>query len=498
MNELKEANKAQKEITLLGRAVSLLDWDQQTFMPSESHEFRSEQIGVLSRICHEKLTDKKLQRAVNKALKSKLSEKDRIILTRLADDIKREKKLPSEFVEELSIVTSQAYEAWKKAKHTNNFKLFEPHLKKVIDLKRKEAKFRGVPGHPYNSLLDDYEEGMRVEKVKKTFDYLKKELVKLIKEIQATKTYKEQNKIQPPKNVPKQMQEEIGKFISQKLGLKLGAESRLDETEHPFTSTLGIKDTRITTNYNEDFPESFFSTVHETGHALYSLGIPEEYGYTVVGAGTSLGMHESQSRFYENIIGRNPVFWEFMLPQLKKYKELKKYSLKEWQLLANKVQPSLIRVQADEVTYNLHAILRFEIELSLLEGKIEAKDLPKVWNQKVKEYLGITPKTDREGVLQDVHWSLGLIGYFPTYALGNIYSAQLYNEMLKEHPNLLSEIRKGKFGNILKWLTKKVYIYGRTITTEEIIKKACGRGLDPKAFIAYLREKYSKIYVMNG
>ena len=180
-----------------------------------------------------------------------------------------------------------------------------------------------------------------MEKVKKTFDYLKKELVILIKEIQATKIYKEQNKIQPPKNVPKSVQEEIGKFISQKLGLKLGAESRLDETEHPFTSTLGIKDTRITTNYNDGFPESFFSTVHETGHALYSLGIPAEYGYTAVGAGTSLGMHESQSRFYENIIGRNPVFWEFMLPQMKKYKELKGKSLKEMQLLANKVEPSL-------------------------------------------------------------------------------------------------------------------------------------------------------------
>ncbi|MEM4263876.1 MAG: carboxypeptidase M32 [Candidatus Woesearchaeota archaeon] len=408
--------------------------------------------------------------------------------------MKKEKKLPPEFVEELSRVTSQAYIAWKKAKQTNNFKLFEPHLKKVIDLKRKEAKLRGIPGHPYNSLLDCYEEGMRVEKLKKTFDYLKKELVPLIRSIQATKTYKEQDRIIPPRNVPKQVQEEIGKFISQKLGLKLGKESRLDETEHPFTSTLGIKDTRITTNYKEGFPESFFSTIHETGHALYSLGVPAEYGYTVVGEGSSLGMHESQSRFYENVIGRNPVFWEFMLPHLKKYKELKKYSLKEWQLLANKVRPSFIRVQADEVTYNLHVIIRFELELALLEGKLEAKDLPRAWNQKVKEYLGITPKTNKEGVLQDVHWSLGLIGYFPTYALGNIYSAQLYNEMLKDNPDIISEMRKGKFDSILNWLTKKVYVYGRTITTEEIIKNACGRGLDPKAFINYLREKYSKIY----
>ena len=488
--ELKEIYRLQKEIKLLGGIGSLLGWDQNTYMPKDGcYRCRADQVSLICRISHKKFISPSFQKLVNDALKTKLKKKDRIVLERLKKDIDKAKKLPPEYVEEEARTTALAYSVWREAKRTNNFKLFLPHLKKIIELKKKECRLKNLPGHPYNSLVDDFEEGMTTEKLKKTFLYLRVELVKLLNEIKASKKYKKT--VKEPTCALEDM-EKISNFIRKQMGVT-DDRSRLDETEHPFTTTIGPDDVRITTNYENGLIDSLSSTIHESGHALYNLGLPKKYRYTVICGGTSLGMHESQSRFWENIVGRSPAFWKYMFPILKKQCNVK-ISEDDWVFAMNKVQPSFIRTAADEVTYNLHIILRFELELELIEGKITARQLPGLWKKRMKEYFGITPKTDKEGVLQDVHWSHGIFGYFPTYSLGNIYSAQLYYAMLKDKPGILKDLKKGKYNRILKWMRKHVHQYGRTLSAEEIVKKACGEGLNPEVFIKYLREKYSKIY----
>lgn len=488
--ELKEIYRIQKEIKLLGGINALLGWDQNTYMPKDGcYKDRAEQVSTISRIAHKKFTSASFQKLVNDALRTKLRKKDRLVLERLKRDLDKAKKLPPEFVEEEARTTALAYSVWLEAKKDNNFKLFKPHLQKIVELKRQECKLKNMPGHPYNSLLDDFEEDMTAQKLKPTFAYLRTELVKLLKEIKASKKYR---KKVPEPECPLDQLQLLCNFIRKRMGVE-DDRSRLDATEHPFTTTICPDDVRITTNYKRGTIDAISSTMHEAGHALYNLGLPKKYRYTALWGGTSLGIHESQSRFWENAIGTNPIFWKFMYPVLKKH-ATKIVSEDDLVFAMNKVQPSFIRVAADEVTYNLHVILRFELELDLIEGKIEVRQLPKLWKKKMKELLGVVPKTDSEGVLQDVHWCHGLFGYFPTYSLGNIYAAQLYYAMLDDKPEIMEDLRTGKYDRILKWMRKNVHKYGRTLSAEEIVKKATGEGLNPKILIKYLREKYSKIY----
>ena len=487
--ELKEIYRIQKELELLGGVGSLLDWDQKTYMPPMGFKDRAEQGALISRIAHNKFIAPAFQNLVNDALKFRLKKRDRLILERLKKDLDKAKKLPASFVEEESKTTSLAYAAWQEAKTENNFRLFKPHLEKIIALKKKECKLKNLPGNPYNSLLDSFEEGMTTERLRKNFDYLKLELTKLLREIQASPKYKKAVDIP---DCSLDGKHEFCEFIRVRLGVT-DDRSRLDNTEHPFTTTITPDDERITTNYDAHVQKCIFSTIHESGHALYNLGLPKKYRHTSVWNYPSLGLQESQSRFWENVVGRSPAFWKYAFPVLQKMTGLK-VGEDDWILGVNTVRPGLIRIAADEVTYNLHIILRFELELELIEGKLKVRQVPKAWKNKMKEYFGITPRTNKDGCLQDVHWSMGIFGYFPTYAIGNIYAAQLYYAMLEDKPGIMSDLRRGRYDRVLKWMRKNVHKYGRTMSAEEIVRKATGEGLNPKVFIKYLREKYSKIY----
>jgi carboxypeptidase Taq len=487
--ELKEIYRVQKELAMLDGINSLLNWDQKTFMPPKSYLDRAEQISVISRMAHNKFIAPAFQKLVNDTIKTRLRKKDRAVLERLKKDLDKAKKLPASFVEEESKTTALAYAAWQDAKADNNFRLFKPHLEAIIALKRKECRLKNLPGHPYNSLLDSFEEGMTTDRLKETFAYLKVELIKLLNEIKASPKYK-RNPVLPECSL--EGKDQLCQFIRKRMGVNDGR-SRLDNTEHPFTTTIDTDDIRITTNYRTNIKKCFFSTVHEAGHALYNLNLPKKYRYTALWGGTSLGMHESQSRFWENVIARNPAFWKYMFPVFQKTCNVG-ISEDDWVFEINRVKPSLIRTAADEITYNLHIILRFELELELIEGKLKVRQVPKAWKHKMKEYLGVVPRTNRDGCLQDVHWSMGIFGYFPTYTLGNIYAAQLYYAMLKDKPDILIDLRRGKYDRILKWLKKHVHKYGRSLSAEEIVEKTTGEGLNPSVLIKYLREKYSQIY----
>lgn len=497
--ELKIIYDIQREISVLTSVLALLDWDQKTYMPLEAKEERSEQVSSITKIIHEKFLSEKLYRAVKKlhnpGVFKTLKKKDKIVVKKLYKDVLDARKFPLEFVEELSMVTSMAVMAWQEAKEKNDFRIFAPWLEKTIKLKRKQIKYINLPGHPYNSLLDDFEEGMTVEKIKPVFQKLKVELIELLREIEKTRMYKQHKNIFRNKVFPVSGQRKISKDIFKRMLLP-PLRSRLDVSSHPFTLPLSIDDARITTRYDENNLTSFFATVHESGHALYCLGLPYKFEYTVIAQPSSIGLHESQSRFWENMIARNVWFWKFYFYVFKKTfkEEFKHVVLKDFYRWINHVKPGLNRVEADEVTYCLHVILRFELELALIEGKLKVKDLPKAWNKKMKEFLGVTPKNDQEGVLQDMHWGMGVFGYFPTYAIGTIYAAQLFNQLLKEKPSIKEQIEKGNFKPILAWLRKNIHQHGRIFTAEQIIKKTCKKGLDPSEYVKYLRNKYLGIY----
>ncbi|MFW6120844.1 MAG: carboxypeptidase M32 [Petrotogales bacterium] len=491
--------KIQKELSTLGRVGALLGWDQMTYMPAEGTTERSDQISLISRISHERLISDKLYSHVKKVTEknnfANLKENDKIMVLRLKKDIQKARKVPPEFVEKMSKTTTLAYSAWMEARKKDKFSLFAPYLEKIVDLEKEYCRYIDLPGHSYNSLLDDYEEGMTVEKLKKEFDYLKPKLIQLLGKITASNVYKKQNKSNLKFDIEKQ--KKVCHLIVKQINLP-EERSRLDVSAHPFSTTMGYDDVRITTNFEHENPLfSFFSTVHEGGHALYELGLPKgEFKDTVVSDAPSFGIHESQSRFWENMIARSKHFWKYFYPIFRKTfsKQLKHFDFNSWYRYVNQVKPSLIRVEADELTYCLHVILRFEIELALMDGEIRVSKLPDFWNEKMNEMLGISPKNDKQGVLQDMHWSEGNFGYFPTYAIGSIYASQLFKQIIEDNPNIVEEIEQANFTTVLGWLREHVHSYGRSMTAEEIIKNTCGEGLDSKVFIRYLEDKYCPLY----
>jgi carboxypeptidase Taq len=489
--------KEQKEVSLYGGIAALLGWDQMTYMPPKGAEERADQLSLISRLAHERVTSETLYTHLKKLndAASTLTPKDKLVVTKLFRDVEKARKLPAEFVEKMTKITSIAYGVWQEAREKNNFSLFKPHLEQIVDLEKQYYDYIKLPGHPYNTLLDDYEEGMTVDVLKKEFTILRKQLVELLQTITASPRYKTQ---QPPQlKIQSTRQKELCTILLSHMHLPTDR-SRLDISTHPFTTSMGDDDVRFTTNYErEGYLSSFFSTAHEAGHALYELGILKgEYKDTIISNAPSLGIHESQSRFWENMIARSKPFWTYFTPLFKKIAptECTTITTETWYQSVNQVRPTFIRVEADELTYCLHVILRFELELDLLEEKLTVAELPGAWNQKITEFLGITPKTDREGVLQDMHWSGGEFGYFPTYAIGTIYASQLFKQFLKEHPTADQEISKGDFTAILQWLTDHIYQYGSMMTADDIIKKTCGEGLNSKVFIGYLKEKYYPLY----
>jgi len=489
--------KEQKELSTLGGVSALLGWDQMTYMPTMGAAERSDQSALISKLAHERVVSDKLWNHIEKLSNNieNLSEKDKAIVTRLRKDVEKARKIPSSFVERMAKTTTFAYPAWQEAREKSDFSIFSPHLEKIVELEKEYCKYINLPGPGYNSLLDSYEEGMTVEQLIPAFSYLKTHLVEIFNKIRDSKRFRNQQNLKLKFDAEKQ--KEICYFIIKNMFIS-NAQTRFDVSTHPFTTRIGDNDVRFTTNYERPHPLfAFFSTLHEGGHALYDLSMPkDDYKDTVISDAASVGLHESQSRFWENMIGRSYYFWKYFYPVFQKSfsQQLDNINLDTWYFYINGVKPSTIRIEADELTYSLHVILRFEIELDLISGNIEVADLPAIWNEKMNELLGIIPSNDREGVLQDMHWSTGEFGYFPTYIIGTVYASQLFNTLSMKNPNVYGEIQNGNFKNIVRWLRECIHKYGRLMTADEIITQTCGEGLNPGIFVDYLKNKFFSIY----
>jgi len=493
--DLELVDKFQKEIILLGQTSALLHWDNQTYMPASGMEGRAEQLSFLQSLIHKRMTDDLFFAAVNRLQKvsGKLDDDRRALIRKLHKTISKSRKLPAFFVEELSKTCSLSFDAWKRAREKKDWEIFRPHLEKVVALKRQEARYYNFSGHPYNSLLDEFEEGMTVEKLSPLFDQLKKGLLDLLDRIEKSEGYKKRSKNLEQGSFSREGQLAFAKLLTERLGLANDF-SRLDISEHPFSTKIGKGDFRITTNVRDDPYFSIGSTIHESGHALYERGMSATVNdYSFLCEAPSYGLHESQSRFWELMIGLSQPFWNYFFPLLSDGFTIKE-NFSEWYKKINQVRKGPIRIEADEVHYCLHIILRFELERDLISGKLEVGDLKKVWNKKIGEYFGISVKDDKEGVLQDVHWSEGYFGYFPSYAIGTIYAAQLFLQLTKDHPALISEMSNGDFSGVRAWLQQKVHHYGSRKLADEIIKQVCGKGLSIESFLSYLDEKYGKLY----
>jgi carboxypeptidase Taq len=488
MTKIKDLYDQLQYMAKYGSAVAVLDWDEQTYMPPASHEFRGEVKALITTDLHKRFTSDSFVNLVKELHEPKnydeLSADQKVVVRETWRDLEKALKIPSQFVEEFSMLTTKAFAAWVSARQKSDFKIFEPLLQKIVEMKKKEADLVGYRDSPYDALLDDFEPEMTSKKLDALFVPLAVDLTKLIKEV-ASKPQPSLPKTTYPIEQQKKLNEEVAKII----GYNLQA-GRIDQSAHPFTTGFHPTDVRITTRYDEhDFYVSLGSVIHEVGHAMYEQGLPaKEYG-TPLGESVSLGIHESQSRIWENQVGRSMEFCEFLLPLLKKHFNDIKYSATELHAWLNRVQPSFIRVESDETTYNLHIILRYEIERDLIAGKLKVADLPEAWNGKMKQYLGVDVPDDANGVLQDVHWSYGSIGYFPTYSLGNVYAAQLFHKAKADIPSLQAGFAKGQFSPFLKWLRKNIHQEGGRYYPEELIEKVTGEGLNSKYLVDYLAGK---------
>jgi carboxypeptidase Taq len=487
-----DIQKLRNELVILskyGSALGVLGWDQEVNLPKKGHQFRGDVNALLSADLHRRVTSKEFVNLVKtlheKENFEKLSEDEQVIVRETWRDVEKSLKIPTQMVEEMAKLTTDAFAAWADAREKSDFKIYQPYLEKIVEMCKKQAELIGYKESPYDALLDDFEPGLTAARVETIFTPLAKELAVLVKKV------KDKPKIELPKaKYPIDIQVKMNHEIAAALGYDLDA-GRIDVSPHPFTAGFHPTDVRITTRYQEDdFWYGVGCTVHETGHALYEQGLSvKEYG-NPLGEAASLGIHESQSRMWENFVGRSPEFAHYLNNLLQKYfpKNPKNSDELLYKYL-NQVEPSLIRVEADETTYNLHIIIRFEIEKALMEDKIKVSELPDIWNSKMKQYLGVKVPDDAHGVLQDIHWSHGTLGYFPTYSLGNIYAAQLFNKAKKETPGLEAGFADGEFAPLLKWLRKNIHQEGSRYFPEVLIKKVTGEGLNSKYLIDYLKDK---------
>ncbi len=478
-------------------AAALLSWDQQTYMPAGGNDARGQQLGTLGKIAHDLATTDEVGKLLSD-LKQEFAgadeSSDEAALVRVATrDYEKETCVPADFIVEQAVVTAKAFEAWAEARSKSDFSIFRPHLEKVVELARKYVTFFPPTDHPYDVLLDDYEPGMKTADVQAIFSNLRPRQVELIKAITARPQVN-------TKFLSRKYNEQRLWDFSAEITRTFGYDwtrGRMDKAAHPFENSTSVNDVRITNRFEAGRPlATVFSAMHESGHAMYEQGINPAYERTPLAHGTSLAVHESQSRMWENLVGRSLAFWEYCYPRLKAAfpSQLEGVGLKNFYKAINRVEPSFIRVNADEATYNMHIMLRLELEIGMLEGKIAVKDLPELWNAKMREYLGVTPPDDAQGVLQDIHWSGGMIGYFSTYALGNLISAQLWEKIQKDMPDVEAQIRKGKFDGLLSWLRANVHRYGHKYKPQDLVKRVTGSSITAEPYIRYLTSKYSEIY----
>ncbi|MGM0641160.1 MAG: carboxypeptidase M32 [Thermotogota bacterium] len=497
MGYINELKSKMSEISKYQQVMSLMHWDLETGAPNNSFEYTSDTLGELSAQLYRMETSDEIGDLIEKLTTEeefqKLEEDDKRIVKLVQKEYKRTKKLPEDFVKEFSKITSKAQKFWIDARKNNDFTIFQPYLEKIVKMSIQEAEYVGYKENKYDALLDIYEPGMTTKELKRIIGDLKIKLVDFVKELSSKGTKPKEDFLFEKYDVDKQKDLSLKALKLMNYNFDAG---RLDIAAHPFTIKINPGDVRITTRYQEkDVRDSFFSTIHEGGHALYEQGISNKYSDTPLYDGASMGIHESQSRYWENILGRSYEFWKYFYPEMQNtFNQLKDIELDDFYRAINVVEKSLIRVDADEVTYNLHIMLRFEIEEALINEKIKVEDLPKIWNEKMKEYLDIVPENNSVGVLQDVHWSHGSFGYFPSYMLGNLFSAQFYSQMKKDIPNYNELVKSGNLKTILDWLRENIHKHGKKYEPNELLEKVTGEKLNPNYFMDYLKEKYSKVY----
>ncbi|MCE4614369.1 MAG: carboxypeptidase M32 [Desulfurococcales archaeon] len=480
-----------RTIWSLGVSGSLMGWDQETYMPPRGVKERSIAGSNIAVLRHQLILKPDFVELVEKASRKRnLNDVEKGIVRVLKRGIDQARKIPPEHIAEVSKTTTLALEFWKKAKANGDYEIFKPYLAKIVELTRKTADYLGYEKHPLDALLDLYEEGLTTSDVDSMFNKLEPGLKKVYDKIMDEYTVPDKHPLEEVRYRAESMKKLNNKALTI-LGYPWDR-ARLDISAHPFTIGIGINDVRITTRYEGlDFKRSLLSTIHEFGHALYELGVDQRFIATPVAGGVSLGVHESQSRFWENQIGRSKEFVESFYPYMKRYLVfLRNYTPEDVYLYFNTVRPSLIRTEADEVTYNFHIMLRYRLEKMMIEGSLGIEELPQVWNEEMERLLGVEPKSHSEGVLQDIHWSMGSIGYFPTYSIGTLLSAQIMRKIRGEIPDVDEDVRRLKFGRIRRWLRENIHRHGSVYPPKDLIRRALGMDLEPEVYVAYLEQKY--------
>lgn len=478
-------------------ALSLMEWDARTGAPRKGAALRAEARGTLADEIYQLDTSERFGECLNILSEAGTFESLTPIMQRLVTtqhkEYDRRRKVPQERNRTFQILASKSESVWEEAKETSNFSLFEPYLEQVVAMKREFVGYWGYSEHPYDTLMDQFEPGLTVAKLDPVFSYVRDETVKLVQRIA-------ESPVRPNPDILRgsfvtDKQRAVSVSVLKQMGYDFGA-GRLDETVHPFQISINRYDVRATTNFREDdLTFALFSTMHEGGHALYEQGVSPDLIGTPLCEGASLGIHESQSRFWENMIGLSHPFWEANYAKLQAvFPHFEGISMDAFYRAVNHVEPSLIRIEADELTYNLHIMIRYELEKLLITNQIQVRDLPELWRVKMKEYLGVTPDSDAEGVLQDVHWSSGDIGYFPTYSLGNIYAAQFRNQLAREIPDYLEQVRRGHLLDIKVWFNEKVHQYGKMLDPVDIVVRVTGEEPNAKYLVDYLNQKFTELY----
>lgn len=489
-----------RKAALLGSCGHVLGWDRETYMPIGGNEHRADQLSLLAGIAHQWSTAPEIGELLEQLSDSELAEKadsDKAVNIReLHRSYQRGCKLPGRLVEELSRVTALAQQHWVEARSSGDFSKFAPWLQQIVELKREEAAAVGYPegGEAYDALLDEYEPGATAADVATVFNALRNQIVPLLDDIRGAS--RNPNTEILTRSYPQAAQETFAKAAAQAIGFDF-TKGRLDVTTHPFCSGFGPGDCRLTTRYDENFFSSaFFGTLHEAGHGMYEQGLRTDAFGTPMGTSVSLGIHESQSRLWENLVGRSLQFWQNFYPKAQATfaDALGSTSLDDFHFAVNEVSPSFIRVEADEVTYNLHIMLRFDMERDLINGNLQPDDVPAAWNERFTSDFGMTPSTHAEGCLQDIHWSAGLIGYFPTYALGNMYAAQFFDQAEQDLPQLHQEISNGQFSNLLMWLRENVHQHGQRFSAPRLVQVVTGKPLSDGPLVQQLNNRFRPLY----
>jgi carboxypeptidase Taq len=488
---------ASREASLLESTASILGWDQETMMPVGGIELRSKQLAQLARMRHELFTSKAMGDMIGAAEgEAAKGSAEAALVRELRRDYDRDTKLPAALVEELASVSSSAQHEWAEARKASDFNRFRPWLERLVHLNREKARCYGIPagGETWDALADGYEPGCRAADVERVFRPLREQLTGFIDRLMASPT-KPSNRFNETA-IPIELQERFVRMVAEAIGFDF-TRGRLDRSTHPFCGGSHCNDVRMTTRYLETcVNDALGSTMHEAGHGMYEQGLPSAWIGTPLGQAVSLGIHESQSRLWENQVGRSHAFWTWAAPKLPEWLggSARGFSLDELYGAANIVERGFIRVEADEATYNLHVMVRFEIERKLIGGQMEVADLPSTWNRLYREIVGVEVPDDRRGCLQDVHWSMGAFGYFPTYTLGTLYAAQFFEAASKSMPGLEEGIARGEFKPLLAWLNTNIHAHGRRYLPGELCERVTGKPLSSEPYLAYLKGKLSPLY----